>query len=170
MVMDIPAASVPAYVIEPENGGLKVVIGPVNPQYTAKKDVQLIRAGKRGDVQVGQAKAGAPATGAQASAAQVGATSEKKYTGQRISLDFKDADIKNVFRLLAEVSGDNIIVTDDVSRKVTIRLVDVPWDQALALLIETNGLDKAREGNVVRISTAARLKAESDQRDRKSVV
>src|SRR3990167_6592516 len=164
LVMDITAASVPAYVVEPENGGLKIVIGPVNPASTAKKELQLVQGGKRTDVQVGQAKAGAPATGAQASAAQVGATSEKKYTGQRISLDFKDADIKNVFRLLAEVSGDNIIVTDDVSRKVTIRLVDVPWDQALALLIETNGLDKAREGNVVRISTAARLKAESDQR------
>ena len=162
LVMDITAASVPAYVVEPENGGLKVVIGPVNPQYTAKKDVQLIRAGKRGDVQVGQAKAGAPATGAQASAAQVGATSEKKYTGQRISLDFKDADIKNVFRLLAEVSGDNIVVTGDVSKKVTVRLVDVPWDQAMDLLIDTNGLGKEQVGNVVRISTAGQMKKEKD--------
>src|SRR3989338_1663013 len=162
LVMDITAASVPAYVVEPENGGLKVVIGPVNPQYTAKKDVQLIRAGKRGDVQVGQAKAGAHATGAQASAAQVGATSEKKYTGQRISLDFKDADIKNVFRLLAEVSGDNIVVTGDVSKKVTVRLVDVPWDQAMDLLIDTNGLGKEQVGNVVRISTAGQMKKEKD--------
>ncbi len=164
LVMDITAASVPAYVVEPENGGLKVVIGPVNPQYTAKKDVQLIRAGKRGDVQVAEAKPGGAASEAQASAAQTGSTAEKKYTGQKISLDFKDADIKNVFRLLAEVSGLNIVVTGDVSRKVTVRLVDVPWDQALDLLIDTNGLGKERVGNVVRISTSTQLKAESDAR------
>ena len=164
LVMDITAASVPAYVVEPENGGLKIVIGPVNPQSMAKKDVQLIRAGKRGDVQVAEAKPGGAASEAQVSAAQTGLTGEKKYTGQRISLDFKDQDIKNVFRLLAEVSGLNIVVTDDVARKVTIRLVDIPWDQALDLLIQTNGLDKESMGNVVRISTAARLKTESDQR------
>lgn len=164
LVMDITAASVPAYVVEPENGGLKVVIGPVNPQYTAKKELQLIRAGKRGDVQVAEAKPGAAASEAQASAAQTGSTAEKKYTGQKISLDFKDADIKNVFRLLAEVSGLNIVVTGDVNRKVTVRLVDVPWDQALDLLIDTNGLGKERIGNVVRISTATQLKTESDAR------
>ena len=164
LVMDITAASVPAYVVEPENGGLKVVIGPVNPQYTAKKDVRLIQGGKRGDVQVAEAKPGGAASEAQVSAAQTGLTAEKKYTGQRISLDFKDADIKNVFRLLAEVSGDNIVVTGDVSKKVTVRLVDVPWDQALDLLIDTNGLGKERVGNVVRISTATQLKTESDQR------
>ncbi len=164
VVMDVTAASVPAYVIEPENGGLKIVIGPVNPQHTAKKDLQLIQGGKRTDVQVAGAKPGVAGTGAPAPAAQTASTGEKRYTGQRISLDFKDADIKNVFRLLAEVSGDNIIVTDDVVKKVTLRLVDVPWDQALDLLIQTNGLDKSRDGNVVRISTAARFKAESDQR------
>src|SRR3990172_1782793 len=164
LVMDITAASVPAYVVEPENGGLKIVIGPVNPQSMAKKDVQLIRAGKRGDVQVAEAKPGGAASEAQVSAAQTGLTGEKKYTGQRISLDFKDQDIKNVFRLLAEVSGLNIVVTDYVARKVTIRLVYIPWDQALDLLIQTNGLDKESMGNVVRISTAARLKTESDQR------
>lgn len=164
MVMDVTAASVPAYVIEPENGGLKVVIGTVNPQHTAKKDLQLIQGGKRTDVQVAGAKAGVAAASAQAPSAEAVATAEKRYTGQRISLDFKDADIKNVFRLLAEVSGDNIIVTDDVVRKVTLRLVDVPWDQALDLLIQTNGLDKSRDGNVVRISTAKRFKDESDQR------
>jgi len=164
VVMDVTAGTVPAYVVEPENGGLKIVVGPVNPQHTAKKDLQLIQGGKRTDVQVAGAKAGVAEAGAQAPSAQAAATGEKKYSEQRISLDFKDADIKNVFRLLAEVSGDNIIVTDDVVKKVTLRLVDVPWDQALDLLIQTNGLDKLREGNVVRISTTARFKTESDQR------
>jgi type IV pilus assembly protein PilQ len=89
-------------------------------------------------------------------------TPEKKYTGQKLSLEFKDADIKNVLRLLAEVSGKNIVVTDDVNRKVTIRLMEVPWDQAMDLLINTNGLDKEEVGNVIRISTAGRLKSERD--------
>ena len=164
LVMDVTAASVPAYVVEPENGGLKVIIGPVNPQYTAKKDLRLIQGGRRGDVQVAEARPGGAASTAKLPAAQTGSADEKKYIGQRISLDFKDADIKNVFRLLAEVSGDNIVVTGDVTRKVTVRLVDVPWDQALDLLIDTNGLGKERAGNVVRISTATQLKTESDQR------
>ena len=164
MVMDITAATVPAYVVEPENGGLKVVVGPVNPQYTAKKDVQLIQGGRRVDVQVAGAKPGVAETGTQIPSGQAGLTDEKKYTGQRISLDFKDADIKNVFRLLAEVSGLNIVVTGDVARKVTVRLVDVPWDQALDLLIDTNGLGKEQVGNVVRISTSGQLKTESDNR------
>src|SRR6185503_14850805 len=85
---------------------------------------------------------------------------EKTYTGQKISLDFKDADIKNVFRLLAEVSGLNIIVTADVNRRVTLRLLEVPWDQAMDLIISTNGLDKEQIGNVVRISTAGTFRTE----------
>ncbi|MGH7797155.1 MAG: type IV pilus secretin PilQ [Candidatus Binatia bacterium] len=89
-------------------------------------------------------------------------TGEKTYTGQKISLDFKDADIKNVFRLLAEVSGSNIVVTNDVNRRVTLRLVEVPWDQAMDLIIVTNGLAKEQIGNVVRISTAGTMKAEKD--------
>ena len=64
--------------------------------------------------------------------------------------------------LLAEISGLNIIVTADVNRKVTLRLVEVPWDQALDLLINTNGLGKEQIGNVVRISTASTLKTERD--------
>ncbi len=175
LVTDITAAAVPTYVVEPENGGLKVVIGPVNPQYTAKKELQLVQGGRRADVQIAGAKPGVAetgagqippgqATGAQTPAGQSNVTGEKKYAGQRISLDFKDADIKNVFRLLAEVSGLNIVVTGDVARKVTVRLVDVPWDQALDLLIDTNGLGKEQVGNVVRISTAGQLKTESDAR------
>ncbi|HEX4989417.1 MAG TPA: type IV pilus secretin PilQ, partial [Candidatus Binatia bacterium] len=70
---------------------------------------------------------------------------------------------KNVFRLLAEVSGRNIVVTDDVNRKVTLRLVEVPWDQAMDLIITTNGLGKDEVGNVIRISTTARLEADRVQ-------
>ena len=103
LVMDIAAATVPAYAIEPENGGLKVIIGPVNPQHTAKKDLLLVQNGR--GVDVGLAEAKPTAAGASPPAPGVQLKAEKSYTGQRISLDFKDADIKNVFRLLAGSAG-----------------------------------------------------------------
>ncbi len=87
---------------------------------------------------------------------------ESTFTGQRISLDFKDADIQNVLRVLADVSGLNIIATDDVKGKVTLHLNDVPWDQALDLVLRSNRLEKTQEGNVVRISTVSRLKEERE--------
>jgi type IV pilus secretin PilQ/predicted competence protein len=160
VVMEVAAATVPVYTIEPESGGLKLVIGPVNPQHTAKRDVWLVQNGRRVDISMAQ---GTPsASRAQGSAAGMEIKGAKAYSGQKISLDFKDADIKNVFRLLAEVSGLNIVVTDEVNKRVTVRLVDVPWDQAMDLLIDTNGLGKEQMGNVVRISTAGQMKAERD--------
>src|SRR6266705_1418109 len=87
---------------------------------------------------------------------------EATFTGQRISLDFKDADIQNVLRVLADVSALNIIATDDVKGKVTLHLNDVPWDQALDLVLRSNRLEKTQEGNVVRISTVSRLKEERE--------
>src|SRR5262249_26416663 len=84
------------------------------------------------------------------------------FNGQRISLDFKDADLQNVLRVLADVSGLNIVATDDVKGKVTLHLVEVPWDQALDLVLHSNRLEATREGNVVRISTVARLKEERE--------
>ncbi len=86
----------------------------------------------------------------------------KVYTGQRISLDFKDADIKNVFRLIAEVSNLNIIAGDDVKGKITIRLINVPWDQALDIILQTNALGMKRVGNVIWIAPKTRIKAEEE--------
>ena len=86
----------------------------------------------------------------------------KVYTGQKISLDFKDADILNVLRILSEVGGENIIATDDVKGRVTVRLVDVPWDQALDIVLQSNRLDSIKIGNVRRVSTVTRLKEERE--------
>lgn len=160
IVTDIAGAKVPAYVIEPEKGGLKVVIGAVAPAAMVKREFQLVHEGKRVGINVAGIKSSFPDVSSTITTAQ----GEKRYTGQRISLDFKDADIKNVFRLLAEVSGLNIVVTDEVQKRVTVRLVDVPWDQALDLLIDTNGLGKEQAGNVLRISTVGQLRRESDDR------
>ncbi len=87
-------------------------------------------------------------------------TGSKKYIGQRISMDFKDADIQNVFRILAEVSNLNIVSTSDVSGKVTLRLVNVPWDQALDLVLQSKALGATTQGNIIRIASLASLSAE----------
>ncbi|NWF91977.1 MAG: type IV pilus secretin PilQ [Syntrophaceae bacterium] len=88
------------------------------------------------------------------------APSEKVYTGRRVSLDFKDADIKNILRLIAEVSNFNIITGDDVSGKITMRLVDVPWDQALDVILQARSLGMKKVGNVIRIAPLDTLKKE----------
>ncbi|MDI6763565.1 MAG: type IV pilus secretin PilQ [Thermodesulfobacteriota bacterium] len=90
--------------------------------------------------------------------------SEKMYTGRKISLDFKDADIKNILRLIAEVSNFNIITADDVSGKITMRLVDVPWDQALDVILQSRSLGMVQVGNVIRIAPVDALNRESHAR------
>ena len=90
------------------------------------------------------------------------AAAAREYTGQRISLDFKDADIQNVLRILADVSGLNVITTDDVQGKITMRLVEVPWDQALEAILKARGLDMVRDGNIIRVSTVEKLKEERE--------
>ena len=86
-----------------------------------------------------------------------------KYTGRKISLDFKDADISNILRLMAEISNLNIIAGEDVKGRVSLRLIDVPWDQAFDIILKTNGLGMVQEGNVVRIMPLARIKQETEE-------
>ena len=85
---------------------------------------------------------------------------QKLYSGRKLSLDFKDADIKNILRLIAEVSNLNIIVSDEVTGRITMRLVDVPWDQALDIILKSKNLDKRQAGNVVRIAPVEALRKE----------
>lgn len=87
----------------------------------------------------------------------------KLYFGQPISLDLKEADINNVFRLLAEVSNLNIVATDDVQGRITLRLFDVPWDQVLDIVLHVTNLESSQEGNVLRISTVKRLREEREE-------
>jgi type IV pilus secretin PilQ/predicted competence protein len=87
---------------------------------------------------------------------------EKQYSGRLISLDLQETEIDNALRIIAEVSNLNIIASDDVTGKVTLRLIDVPWDQALDVILKTNGLDKVQEGNVVRIAPVDKLREERE--------
>ncbi|HJL03024.1 MAG TPA: type IV pilus secretin PilQ [Polyangiaceae bacterium LLY-WYZ-15_(1-7)] len=90
------------------------------------------------------------------------ARGNRRYAGRRIDLDFKDADIHNILRLLAEVGGVNIITTDDVSGSVTIRMQNVPWDQALDVILRAKGLGMERRGNLIRVAPIERLQKEAE--------
>ncbi len=85
-----------------------------------------------------------------------------RYSGRLISLDLQDTDIDNALRIIAEVSNLNIVASDEVAGKVTLRLTDVPWDQALDVILKTNGLDKVLEGNVMRIAPVDKLRSERE--------
>ena len=86
---------------------------------------------------------------------------EKRYTGEKIALDFYDTDIKNVFRILREISGKNFAIDKNVTGKVTLTLEKpVPWDQVLDLVLKMNQLGMTMEGDIVRIATLATLAQE----------
>jgi type IV pilus assembly protein PilQ len=89
---------------------------------------------------------------------------QKVYTGERISLDLQDVDVRNVLRLLADVTSKNLVVEPNVSGKVTLKVDKVPWDQVLDLILKINELDKVVEGNVIRIAKATKIQAERDSR------
>lgn len=94
---------------------------------------------------------------------QVGrARDGRRYRGRRIDLDFHNADIHNILRLLAEVGGVNIVTGDDVSGSVTIRMRNVPWDQALDVILQAKGLGMVRRGNLIRVAPLSTLEKERE--------
>lgn len=80
-------------------------------------------------------------------------------TKDSLSMDFQNANIKNIFRIVAEVSGFNLVLSPDVTGTVNIRLIDVPWNRAFELILENNGLGRVCEGNIIRIVPNATLLA-----------
>ncbi|MGH7394867.1 MAG: type IV pilus secretin PilQ, partial [Candidatus Methylomirabilales bacterium] len=82
----------------------------------------------------------------------------------RLSMDFKDADINNLLRIIAEVSGQNIVAGDEVKGKVTVRLVDVEWEKALQTILQINNFDYVWEENIIRVASRAKLEAEASSR------
>jgi len=89
-----------------------------------------------------------------------------RYTGEPISVNLKDVDLKDFFRLIHEISGLNVVLDPNVKGTLTIVLDEVPWDQALDIVLQNNGLDKQLNGNVLRVATRDTLKKEAEtQRD-----
>ncbi len=85
------------------------------------------------------------------------ADEKKEYTGERLTLNFQDIDVRSVLQLLADTSGQNIVVSDSVTGNLTLRLQNVPWDQALDIVLRTKGLDKRRQDNVIIIGPTEEL-------------
>jgi type IV pilus assembly protein PilQ len=95
---------------------------------------------------------------------------EKRYTGARMTLDFSNADIRNILKLIGEVSKRNIVWGPEVKGTVSMRLKDVPWDQALDVVLETNNLGTITEGNIIKVMTKEKIreleKEEEEKRKR----
>lgn len=89
---------------------------------------------------------------------------ELKYSGKKISLDFQDADIVPIFRLLTDVSGYNMVIDPKVEGKITLKLFNVPWDQALDIILKTHSLGMTIEGNIIRILPMEMLEREEQMK------
>ncbi|MGB8800188.1 MAG: AMIN domain-containing protein, partial [Candidatus Acidiferrales bacterium] len=107
----------------------------------------------------------APSAPASSAAPQQAATPApgSRYSGEPISVNLKDVDLRDFFRLIHEISGLNVVVDPAVKGSLTIVLDDVPWDQALDIVLKNNDLDKQLDGNVLRIATKETLKREAEQ-------
>jgi type IV pilus assembly protein PilQ len=99
-----------------------------------------------------------------AQAGQAPVTAGPKYTGEPISVNLKDVDLKDFFRLIHEISGLNVVLDPNVHGTLTVVLDDVPWDQALDIVLKNNDLARELEGNVLRIATVDTLKKEAEGR------
>jgi len=91
-----------------------------------------------------------------------GQQQQRRFSGRRIDLDLKDADIHNVLRLLSDVGRVNIVTADNVSGAVTIRIRNVPWDQAMETVLQAKGLGMVRQGNMIRVAPLADLNKERE--------
>jgi type IV pilus assembly protein PilQ len=97
-------------------------------------------------------------------ASQQPAATGPKYTGEPISVNLKDVDLKDFFRLIHEISGLNVVLDPNVKGTLTIVLDDVPWDQALDIVLKNNDLSRQLEGNVLRIATVDTMRKEAESR------
>ncbi len=105
-----------------------------------------------------------PLTSASSSSSQAPSTAPSgKYSGEPISVNLKDVDLRDFFRLIHEISGLNVVVDPGVKGSLTIVLDDVPWDQALDIVLKNNDLDKQLDGNVLRLATKDTLRKEAEE-------
>jgi len=124
-----------------------------NPQQAAQQAVQ-------------QANTAATTLATTAAQSPAPVQTAARYTGEPISVNLKDVDLRDFFRLIHEISGLNVVLDPAVKGSLTIVLDEVPWDQALDIVLQNNSLDKQLNGNVLRIATRATLKSEAEtQRD-----
>jgi type IV pilus assembly protein PilQ len=85
------------------------------------------------------------------------------YKGRKVTLEFADADVRKIFQLLAEVSNKNFVLGDEVTGAISLKLVNVPWDQALDIILDTKGLDKREDGNIILIKGKGKFKSQAEE-------
>ena len=85
------------------------------------------------------------------------------YKGRKVTLEFADAEVRKIFQLLSEVSNKNFVLGDDVVGTISIKLVNVPWDQALDIILDTKGLDKREDGNIIIIKGKGKFKTQAEE-------
>lgn len=85
------------------------------------------------------------------------------YKGRKVTLEFADAEVRKIFQLLSEVSNKNFVLGDDVTGAISLKLVNVPWDQALEIILDTKGLDKREDGNIILIKGKGKFKSQADE-------
>ena len=152
MAHDDSPLALPASLTQP-NAALAMPVPAVAPVIPAKAEIG----------------ATTPAAAAAASRAGVGVQTAQAaagpggYTGEPISVNLKDVDLRDFFRLIHEISGLNVVLDPGVKGSLTIVLDDVPWDQALDIVLQNNDLDKQLNGNVLRIATKDTVKKEAEQ-------
>ncbi len=147
---------------------LTVPTAATPPPETRKKAASQVplQAAQAAEVMAGRAEVSLSGSAAQKSGPGEVLKSEHKYTGEVISLNLKQVDLKDFFRLIHEISGLNIIVDSNVSGTVTLVLDAVPWDQALDIVLKNNGLGYRLEGNVLRIAKVSTLVAERQEQQK----
>lgn len=133
-----------------------------------KNPEEVKQAAKAQEVVTTTQKASAPDTTlpaeqlVQADAKSVAGT-KKAYTGRKVTLEFADAEVRKIFQLLSEVSNKNFVLGDEVTGNISLKLVNVPWDQALDIMLETKGLDKREEGNIILVRGKGKFKSALDE-------
>jgi type IV pilus assembly protein PilQ len=128
----------PAY---DENEGLEEGSGEMEPAVVGEYDEQKVLQGKNLDEFL---------------------MGETKFYGRRISIEVKDADIRDVFNFISEESGLNLVLSEQVAGRITLKLRQIPWDQALIVIMQTKGLGYIRQGNILRIAPLKEIRAETE--------
>jgi type IV pilus assembly protein PilQ len=90
-------------------------------------------------------------------------STQRNYKGRKVTLEFADAEVRKIFQLLSEVSNKNFVLGDDVTGTISIKLVNVPWDQALDIILDTKGLDKREDGNIIIIKAKGKFKSQAEE-------
>jgi type IV pilus assembly protein PilQ len=152
-----PHFSLPSELTQPSASMADEKNEPARPEGAQQAAQQAVQQASNAAATVASQQQQAPAA-----SATMNAQAPSKYTGEPISVNLKDVDLKDFFRLIHEISGLNVVLDPNVKGTLTIVLDEVPWDQALDIVLQNNGLDKQLNGNVLRVATRETLKKEAE--------